>query len=46
MKTPAEERMKKLVYTAPKSGDKIELEVGDKGTVLYRGRELRQHIMS
>lgn len=38
--------MKKLVYTAPRSGAKIELEVGDRGTVIYKGKKLKQHMMN
>lgn len=34
------ENMKKITYTAPKSGDKITLEVGDRGTVKRNGRVL------
>ena len=40
------EKAKTITYTAPKSGDKIQLEVGDKGTVTYNGRVLRQHVFS
>lgn len=40
------EKTKTITYTAPKSGDKIQLEVGDKGTVIYNGKVLRQHVLS
>ena len=40
------EKTKTIIYTAPKSGDKIQLEVGDKGTVKYNGKVLKQHVLS
>lgn len=40
------EKAKMMTYTAPKSGDKIQLEVGDKGTVKCNGKVLRQHVLS
>lgn len=39
------EKTKKLVYTAPRSGDKIALEVGNMGTVKHNGKVLTQHVM-
>lgn len=36
---------KKIVYTAPKSGDKITLEVSNTGIVKHDGKELKQHVM-
>lgn len=39
-------KMKKITYTAPKSGDKIELEVSRNGTVMHKCKVLKQHVLS
>lgn len=40
------ERTKTITYVAPKSGDKIQLEVSKTGTVIYNGKVLKQHLFS
>lgn len=40
------ERTKTITYVAPKSGDKIQLEVSKTGKVMHNGKELKQHLFS
>lgn len=40
------ERLKRIVYVAPKSGDKITLDVGEFGKIYYNKILLKEHIIN